>query len=190
MRFLTMITAVATVLLAAIGYWTLEASTRAWVGPVQATVSISDAGIVTINVTYKNSGREPAVDFGDDWADDWAASPSDSSINFDFYDNCKSDGNQGRCGERAARWKRENCDDKQVFQDRVAFPDFTYTHSKTGLKVDVSDHNKVVVVQGCFVYKSSITFFRPIHRTAFCYFYHVGQPENEMRACPVGNFAS
>jgi len=88
-----MITAAATVVLAVIGYLALEASTRAWVGPVKATVSISDAGIVTIKVEYKNSGREPAVDFGDDWADDWAASPSDSSMNFDFYDNCQSDGN-------------------------------------------------------------------------------------------------
>lgn len=186
----TIATGLATVILVVVGYLTLVASTRAWVGPAKATVAISDAGIVTIKVTYRNSGREPAIRFGDDWADDWAASIDADSSEVDFSNKCHSDGNHERCGKRAFLWKRDECDGKQFFENRVAFPDFSYTHSKTGLHVDKGDFNRVVVVQGCFVYESDITLFTSIHRTAFCYFYRIGQPGDEMRACPVGNSAT
>jgi hypothetical protein len=185
-----MLSAVATGFLVILGYWTLEASTRAWVGPSKATVSIDDAGTVTIEVTYKNAGKGPAVEFGDDWADDWSAKVDTNSEQFDFYGDCQSDGLKGRCGERAAWWQREKCEQKAVFQDRVAFPQFEYKHIKTGLKVNKNDRNRIVIVQGCFVYKSKITLYGSVHRTAFCYFYRVGQNGAEMRACPVGNFAS
>jgi hypothetical protein len=178
-----------TVILAVVGYLTLEASTRAWVGPVKGIVDVNDGGVVTILVTYKNAGKEPAIEFGDDWADDWAASVDASSSELDFYSGCKSDSGKGRCSERAARWQREKCEEKSIFQDRVAFPDFIYTHTKTGLVIDKNDKNRIVVVQGCFIYKSRIAL-KPIQRTAFCYYYRVGQPGDEMRACPVGNSAT
>jgi hypothetical protein len=186
----SIVSTVITLVLAVLGYWTLEVSTRAWVGPVKGTALIDDTGTVTFKITYKNSGKEPAVQFGDDWADDWSAISEDSSAKFDFYSNCKSDGGLGRCSERAARWQRTHCDSKQTFQDRIAFPDFSYTHSKNGLRVDKADHNRIVVVQGCFVYKSNVTPLGSVHRSAFCYYYRVGQQEDEMRACPVGNSAT
>ncbi|WP_369723773.1 hypothetical protein AB8Z38_07080 [Bradyrhizobium sp. LLZ17] len=186
----SMLSAIATVLLAGLGYSTLEASTRAWVGPSKATVSIDDAGIVTIDVTYKNAGKEPAVEFGDDWSDDWSATVATSSEQFDFSSDCRSDGLKGSCGEWAVSWQREKCEQKAIFQERVAFPDFEYKHTKTGLKIDKGDRNRLVLVQGCFVYKSNITFYGSVHRTAFCYFYRVGQSGSETRACPVANSAT
>jgi hypothetical protein len=174
---------------AVVGYFTLEASTRAWVGPVKAIVDVNDGGVVIITVTYKNAGKEPAIEFGDDWADDWAASIDANSPDVNFHDGCMSDSGQGRCGERAARWQRKKCEQKSIFQDRVAFPDFTYTHTKTGLIIDKNDNNRIVVVQGCFIYKSRISL-RSIQRTAFCYYYRIGQIGKEMRACPVGNSAT
>jgi hypothetical protein len=187
--WMTILTAIATCALAFFGYWTLEASTRAWVGPTEAIATIDDSGLVTIKITYKNSGREPALQFGDDWADDWAGVVDDDRFNFDFYDKCKSDGVRGRCSERAERWQHE-CEQKNLFQDRVAFPDFSYVEYKKGLRVEKEDKNRIVVVQGCFVYRSQTTFFNPLHRTAFCYFYRVGQLEAQMRACPAGNSAT
>jgi len=56
--------------------------------------------------------------------------------------------------------------------------------------VDKVDHNRIVVVQGCFVYKSNVTPLGSVHRSAFCYYYRVGQQEDEMLACPVGNSAT
>jgi len=58
------------------------------------------------------------------------------------------------------------------------------------LRVDKVDHNRIVVVQGCIVYKSNVTPLGSVHRSAFCYYYRVGQQEDEMLACPVGNSAT
>jgi hypothetical protein len=187
--FLTALTAAATAALAVLGYWTLEASTRAWMGPNAVMAKVEADGAVTFTLTYKNAGKEPAIEFGDDWSDDWAATLTTTSVTFDFYKDCISDGPQERCGDRAKRWQVD-CEKKIPFQDRVAFPEFEYTEAKTGLHVDPSDTKKIVVVEGCFVYRSPITFLNPIHQTSFCYYYRPGQQTGLMRACPTGNSAS
>lgn len=175
-----------------IGCKTLVASTRAWVGPINAEATLTGDGAVTMKIVYQNAGKEPAQNFGDDWADHWAAKINPTTIdNADFfYNGCVSDGRPQTCAERAGNWQHEKCADKNVFQDRIAFPDFSYSRRKPGLKVDPADTDRIVVVQGCFVYRSDVTFFEPVHRTAFCYHYRVGQVDTEMRACPVGNFAT
>jgi hypothetical protein len=162
------------------------------VGPTEAIATIADDGAVTLRVTYKNAGKEPASNFGDDWSDDWASKIDPTKINQPdfFYSACESDGGFGRCSARAEKWQREKCSDKSPFQQRIALPDFSYLHTKTGLKIDPTDTSRVVVVQGCFVYTSDITTLSPWHRTSFCYYYRVGQPDKAMQPCPVGNFAS
>jgi hypothetical protein len=118
----SIVSTVITLVLAVLGYWTLEVSTRAWVGPVKGTALIDDTGTVTFKITYKNSGKEPAVQFGDDWADDWSAISEDSSAKFDFYSNCKSDGGLGRCSERAARGSERTVILSRHFKTGSRFP--------------------------------------------------------------------
>ncbi|MDX3971205.1 MAG: hypothetical protein QHD01_32060 [Bradyrhizobium sp.] len=186
------ITAAAAVVACYVAYNALVASTRAWVGPTEATATIAEDGTVTLKVSYKNAGKEPALKFGDDWSDDWAATidPSKNNQPDLFFDACQSDGGLGRCSARAEKWQREKCWDRNVFQNRIALPDFPYQHVKTtGLKISPMDSNRIVVVQGCFVYKSDITLL-PEHRTSFCHFYRVGQTDKVMQPCPVANDAS
>lgn len=185
----SIVSAVAAVWVGYLTYQSLVASTRAWVGPSKATASIGDDGVVTIMVTYKNVGKEPALKFGDDWADSWAATLDVDSDYFDFFTNCTSDVSHDKCGNRAGWWKREKCDTKAIFQDRVAFPEFEYRHVKSNLTLDRSDRRRIAVIQGCFVYRTDVTFYGSVHRSAFCYYYRVGQSGDEMRACPVGNAA-
>ena len=52
---------------------------------------------------------------------------------------------------------------KAIFQDRIAFPDFEYKHTKTGLKIDKGDRNLLVLAQRGFVHKSNITFYGSVH---------------------------
>ena len=182
--------ALATIVLAFLGWSTLKASTRAWVGPVKATVAINPESRAVVTVHYRNPGKEPALNFGDTWDDDWVGNiaSENQSVDPNFERDCVSDSNQGLCKKRIGEWQQK-CESKPVFEERVAFPDFQYERTKTGPWIDQRDHKKLVFLLGCFVYRSPITLIAT-HRTSFCYYYRIGQEGDKMRACPVGNSAN
>lgn len=188
-RWSVIVTALATFGAACVAIVSLVASTRAWVGPTDVTLLAGEPA--TMSVEYRNVGKEPAQQFGDTLDDTWIGNVADggSFSEADFEKNCISDSTKRPCAERILGWVK-TCNQQALFENRVAFPDFKYTRAKPAPWFDRFDHNKIIFLQGCFVYRSTITPFSD-HRTAFCYYYRVDHPQKEvkMRPCPVGNFA-
>jgi hypothetical protein len=189
-RWSVVATALATVGAACVAIFSLVASTRAWVGPTDVTLLTAEPAIISVD--YRNAGKEPAQQFGDTLDDTWRGNVADGASfrEADFEKKCISDSTKRPCAERILGWEK-NCSQQALFESRVAFPDFKYTRTKPAPWFDRLDRNKIIFLQGCFVYRSAITPFSD-HRTAFCYYYRVGdsdQKEAKMRPCPIGNFA-
>lgn len=172
-----------------------EAATRAWVGPFKASIRDLNSATPSIIIDYKNSGKEPAVDFGFETSggDSWAATitsrrPKDPIFKID--NECMAD-NEGNCATRIRKWV-EACKAKQIEENEAVFPDAVYSYSAPfALKkaADISGPNRAIFFQGCFVYRSSITGSQT-HHSAFCYFYRNGMSNDErMTPCPAAGYA-
>jgi hypothetical protein len=156
---------------------TLIAGSRAWIAPVNASITsdISPNIPLEFSVSFKNSGRSPALDMHPIYVLDKIPSSklTDNTIN-DFIeakDVCK-----GIAVKPGAQ---------------VAYPDLPDTFNfKVGLPgwVDngVVSGDTTLMVRMCFVYRT----MKEIHRTSFCYYYRVGfSPSKQMNVCPVGSHA-
>ncbi len=151
---------------------------RAWVGPSNAH---SDADPISgkpydVIIDYQNTGREPATENSSDLLAFSEAPENDATI-----------------AQRVNDFTHACIDRWQPGGGSVVFP----TTNANGYKVtktidasvidnDVTNGKTLIVVAGCFVYKT----FGAYHRSSFCYFFKKGQtkPAN-WNICQAGNYA-
>jgi hypothetical protein len=153
---------------------------RAWIGPVSAGI----AGSLTRNeplkvvINYSNSGKEPGRDLFYNAAPFLVTTDEDKA---------------GMTRKRVAEYIT-NC--KQTYPNLGASTVFPTSGAsvyqargqidKTEVDWDVINGVKIVIVPGCFVYKT----LNEIHRSAFCFFSQNGTTAlNAWAFCPFGNYA-
>jgi len=159
----------------------LISSERAWVGPNNASIeNWTDADKpLRVNVTYQNTGREPATQFS-------------KSLILTYFE--KDDIENGNLTIRA----------RQIFDDcnrivlstagDVAFPstgfntyNFFNTASDEDSKALRADLNSVLIIQGCFVYKT----VESVHRTNFCFYFKPSKSiPDRLNICEGGSTAN
>jgi hypothetical protein len=153
---------------------------RAWVGPTNAAF-VAEPVVgkpIDINITYQNSGREPAqnfVFFGDPFSVSVEEDKSGAaSLKIAPYmETCKA----------TMDWKNGS----------VAYPStgFSSYNLSAKSKEDFVDDatikgEKIIFFQGCFLYRS---FDLPRH-SYFCYFYKQGMTKiQNLNICPGGHYA-
>jgi hypothetical protein len=173
----------------------LIAATRAWVGPFGASIHGLKNLPMRTNVDYRNSGKEPAINFSfeDGGTDDWGAtitSGRPKDLIFNPATECVADSKES-CASRIQNWIKE-CQGKQIEQSEAIFPDSSYSFKKPFVPRDLADISKpdrAVFLQGCFVYRSAVTGPQ-VHHSAFCYFYRFGMSDAEqMTPCTGSGYA-
>jgi hypothetical protein len=157
----------------------LIASQRAWVGPLNASISSGEpkpGAPVEFTIQYQNSGHDPATDFSyflnpflATQAD--IASGRDNPMIKNFMDACKI----------TKKWDSGS----------VVYPTATgyVAAAKTGpdfVDAEVVSGTKTIIVEGCFLYR---TFKQPRH-SYFCYFYKQGMTKAQnLNICHAGHDA-
>jgi hypothetical protein len=159
---------------------TIQAA-RAWVGPSDAApdgdVKPADAPLSAI-VRYQNSGREPATRFISATPDRFAVSDEDDRI-----------GNA---------WKHiegdvANCmttlpppNGQVVYPSSFSAYSVVITFPKEMLEQDALTGNKMLIIQGCFVYVTT----GMVHHSTWCYYYRAGTTKRDhLSICTAGNYA-
>ena len=157
------------------------ASQRAWVGPLNAKLSAEPklAEPLEIIVAYQNTGREPAHNFTYD-IDSFAATPEED--------------NAGDVSRRTSDFLNECRNKSQARPGQVVYPSagfaggYSLIYRPNEIEVDdaIIAGEKVVVMQGCFVYQT----LQKLHRSYFCFFYKAGFTKiRSMNICTVGHHA-
>ena len=180
----------------------LVASSRAWVGPYDVLINgfLLQSNATDILIKYKNTGKQPALNFNDSYNDDWTGTMERelaAGEQPDLVKNCWADGPTGAvtqetCHARIKRWVRDYCWSKAPYENRVVYPDFPYETSKpfqiTPERVGV---RRIAFLQGCFIYRGRVTAVQD-HRSAFCFLDQLlpNGRSRQMRSCSVGNDAN
>ena len=183
----TWVLALGALILAFLAYCALRSSQdalaeaqRAWIGPVSAGIdgSLTRNEPLKVVINYSNSGKEPGRDLFYNAAPFLVTTDEDKA---------------GVTRQRVAEYIT-NC--KQTYPNLGATTVFPTTGSsgyqargqvdKTNVDWDVIYGVKIVVVPGCFVYRT----LNQIHRSAFCFFSQNGTTAlTAWSFCPFGNYA-
>ena len=152
---------------------------RAWVGPLDVNSSTVPevSKPLKVVVTYANTGRSPATEFISSFKD---ASYSESSSDEIAGANIAVDGFISDC-----RHIQTNIG--SVVYPTSGFSSYSLSHTMDQKTVDEAAPDKrVVVVVGCFVYRS----FDMVRHSTFCYFFKSGltSPQH-WNICPGGAYA-
>jgi hypothetical protein len=179
------------------GHKQLIAATRAWIGPNRVSIEGFGAQSKATNIVldYKNTGKEPALNFNDSYNDDWTGTLINGD-QLDLTNNCLADGPNGQpsqetCKSRITRWLENNCRNKAPYENKVVYPDFPNSVTKSfTITPERIGKKKVGFLQGCFIYRSRVTS-EIEHRSAFCFFDLLvpDRSAHTMRSCPEGNDA-
>jgi hypothetical protein len=182
----TWVLALGTLILAFLAYCALRSSQdalaegqRAWIGPVSAGIdgSLTRNEPLKVVINYSNSGKEPGRDLFYNAAPFLVTTDEDKA---------------GVTRKRVAEYVT-NC--KQSYPNLGASTVFPTTGpaayqargqiDKTDVDWDVIYGVKIIVVPGCFVYRT----LNEIHRSSFCFFSQNGATLNAWSFCPFGNYA-
>ncbi len=156
------------------------AAERAWVGPQNASIdgAVEVGKPLSVNIQYTNSGRAPATDF---------------TYLVDGFATTANDDATGKAAARVYQYLNSCQTNVAPMIGQVVFPSTGFSVYTLNTQIaadaidqDVVDGNKMVIVQGCFLYKS----FDAFRHSYFCYYY-VGKktkPAN-LNICRVGHFA-
>jgi hypothetical protein len=153
---------------------------RAWVGPQNASFATEPVAgkPVDITLTYQNTGRQPALGF---------------TYLVEVFAVTTDEDQRGVASGRMARGLQQCKSTEKWSGGSVIYPstgsgNYTlFVKSKDDFVDDaVVKGNKMVVVQGCFLYR---TFERP-HHSYFCYFFKGGQTKiQNLNICNSGHDA-
>jgi hypothetical protein len=133
-------------------------SQRAWVGPSNASFSAEPKTEEPIEVAiqYQNSGREPALNF---------------SYNIDMFGVIE---NNPDFGNRVTPFMTKCLATSAVAPGQVVYPSTGFSQYTLGAKSDktlvddlIVSGEKVIVIQGCFLYATGQT----VHHSFFCFFF-------------------
>lgn len=147
---------------------------RAWVGPSNVRIdgAVEIGKPISIVVDYTNSGKEPALNFV-------------PAIDY-FPTTTEEDANGAVIAKTNAYFK--GCKDVTSLRPgQVIFPNagnsFTLKTKDDFVDQTLLDGNTIIVVDGCFLYKS----FDVIRHTYFCYFFNnkTTKPSN-LNICSTG----
>jgi hypothetical protein len=153
---------------------------RAWVGPTTIRLSQKPAigKEVRFTLEYQNSGRQPALDF--------------------FYEPDSYSFNREMTRDAAARANAyiDRCKAFNPGSNKLTiFPgkgtSEVYAVPKTFVTEAVASGKEVVLINGCFVYRT----LTEVHRTAFCFKYDVKNAQEDddgkpiMTSCNYGHYA-
>jgi hypothetical protein len=183
----TWILALGTLILAYLAYCALRSSQdalaegqRAWVGPVSAGIdgSLTRNEPLKVVINYSNSGKEPGRDLF------YNAAPFLVTTTED-----KAGVTRQRVAEYIMNCKRTS----PTLGANTVFPTSGLSGYQARGQIDKTDVDweviygvKIVVVPGCFVYRT----LNEIHRSAFCFFSQNGTTAlNSWSFCPFGNYA-
>jgi hypothetical protein len=157
------------------------ASQRAWVGPRNAKIAavpVADKDLPIV-LEYGNTGREPAVE---------------TVYDVDAFTATEDEDNGGKTAQRInafiktciAMWKPDEASVVYPSAGLSANYVLTKTLDKSFIDDDVVSGNKIIILSGCFVCKTS----QSIHRSWFCYFYKANKTEiANWNICKTGNNA-
>jgi hypothetical protein len=145
----------------------LIAAERAWVGPRNARIDAAPTftNDLDIFIDYQNSGREPAIE---------------TIWDTDLFTATDEEENNGTIPRRIDNFIAKCKTMWKPFQATVVYPSsggigsgyvLTKTLLKDSIDDDVIEGTKMIVISGCFVYRTVQT----IHRSWFCYFYRNGR---------------
>jgi hypothetical protein len=158
----------------------LIAAERAWVGPRNAKIegAIEVGKPVEVTIEYANTGHEPAQNFFsavDTFAVTDAEDKNGASLRkmSEYFEKCKNSRN--------------------MIVGQVVFPTSGFSTYNLSIKSDPSfitqellDGEKILVVQGCFLYES----FNAFRHTYFCYFYNSKRSKtSNLSICAIGDSA-
>jgi hypothetical protein len=133
-------------------------SQRAWIGPSNAsfTSEPKTEEPIEISILYQNTGREPALNF---------------SYNVDIFAVTE---NGPDFGNRVNPFMTTCLATNSVAPGQVVYPSSGFSQYTLGAKSDktlvddlIVNGDKVIVVQGCFLYTTGQT----VHHSFFCFFY-------------------
>lgn len=158
---------------------------RAWLGPTNASMN-SDLGKsqpIEIVVEYQNTGKEPATNFMH--TIELSAIPSKT-----FFPQIPDNGDDIIGGGYG--WV-VSCDPSKQSAGPVVFPSSGVNSYRLNAILDkkliddsVISGDKVIVLQGCFAYKTT----GKIHHSLFCYYYKSGVTKiANLDICPSGQYA-
>jgi hypothetical protein len=154
------------------------ASQRAWVGPTVASMASepTQSKPIEITIKYQNNGKEPAINFTYT-TDEFFSTDSLKEVTRKtsaYMDTCM---------------RETKANAGQVVYPMSGFNSYTLVDRIEAEEITSSAiaKNNLVVVQGCFLYKS----LRKIHHSYFCYFYQVGGMVkiDNLAICPIGQYA-
>lgn len=159
---------------------------RAWLGPTNASMN-SEPGKsqpIEIVVEYQNTGKEPATNF--------MHTLELSTIPAKNFFPQVPDGNDDVVGS-ASGWV-VSCDPSKQTAGPVVFPTSGVNSYRLNATLDkkliddsVISGDKVIVLQGCFAYKTT----GKIHHSLFCYYYKSGVTKMaNLDICPSGQYAN
>ena len=159
----------------------LIASSRAWVGPVDAKISgaLEVGKLVKIVVSVRNTGKEPARNFR--WIPDHFVATNDTL-------------NDGSLSRKVDTNLKFCFGTPSIPFGQVIFPstgfgsgaDFSIEIPKEEIDQDVISGQKLLIAQGCMAYES----FGAVRHSAFCYFYKSGTSSIEhLNICDGGSSA-
>jgi hypothetical protein len=157
----------------------MEASTRAWVGPSDANIvgGVQVAKPVTVNISISNSGREPAKSFSIT-PDPVAIVEDDAAFEMDmdnFVTNCFA-----TPARTDAQVLYPSSGIGSGYQDQVSF-------GADKITPEVVSGNAILVVRGCITYQT----FSQTRHSSFCYFYKGGVTKSDhLSICFKGSSAN
>jgi hypothetical protein len=154
------------------------ASNRAWIGPREAKIEgpVELEKPIEVSIDYGNSGKEPGLSF---------------RYYVDSFQGTVTDEITGTNSGKIAKYLTD-CRNTGIGPGQVVFPSTGLSAYKLTIKPKdmpdqaVIDGNKIVFVQGCFVYQT----FNIVRHTYFCFFYKgkSTKPEN-LNICLAGHYA-
>lgn len=155
----------------------LELAQRAWVGPSNAAFAAEpQAGKpIDISITYQNSGREPALNFGYNL---------DTFVTVQSGDLTKTASARMGSYEQMCQTTSASTGGSVVYPS-TGFSSYTLSDALPSSTLDArfSERHEILVIQGCFWYR---TFDAQKH-SYFCYFYRPKKTKiADLNICVIG----
>lgn len=155
---------------------------RALVGPTNASMASepTKSKDAEVAIEYRDFGKEPATNFT--YTADMFIAPE----NF-FTSTLNGEANNRITSQMLACMKSQTSEGNIVYPTMTNGYNLYVTLDKKWIADSVITGDKIILAQGCFIYKT----MGKIHHSYFCYFFKNGstKPAN-LNICPIGQYAN